>query len=112
MINTLVSKNSSYESVKQQPKSSGSGVEPHGLPFRGVVCYYCCKLRHTRRKCRKLLNLNQRFQSAHVASACNASKQSIVLSTDEYAKFLKFASTSTLVELGKPNLCLMSSSSN
>ena len=67
-----------------------------------MVCYYCHKLGHTRRDCRKPLNRNRRFQSAHVASVSNTLEQSVVLSADEYAKLLKPASTPTtaLVELG------------
>ena len=50
----------------------------------------------------------------HVASANDTLEQSVVLSTDEYAKLLKHASTPTtaLVESGKPDTCLLSSSSN
>ena len=79
-----------------------------------MVCYYCHKLGHTRQECRKLLNQNRRFQSAHVASASNTLEQSVVLSTDEYAKLLRPASTPTtaLVESGKPDTCLIYSSSN
>ena len=69
--NALVSKNSNYEPVKQQTKSSGSTLEPSGQSSGGVVCYYYHKPRHTRRECRKLQNRNRRFQSTHVASASN-----------------------------------------
>ena len=110
----MVSKNSNYEPVKQQTKSNGSNLEPSGQSSGGVVCYYCHKLGHTRRECRKLLNRNRRFQSAHAASASNTLEQSVVLSADEYAKLLKPASTPTVAfaESGTPNTCLMSSSSN
>ena len=79
-----------------------------------MVCYYCHNLGHTRRECRKLLNWNRRFQSAHIASISNTLEQSVVLSAYEYAKLLKAASTPTtaLVESGKLDTCLMSSSSN
>ena len=56
--NALVSKNSNYEPVKQQTKSSGSALEPLGQSLGGVVCYYCHKPRHTHRECRKLLDRN------------------------------------------------------
>ena len=114
MSNALVSKNSNYEPVKQQTKSSGSALEPPGQSSGGVVCNYCHKLGHTRRECKKLLNRNRRFQSAHVASASNTLEQLVVLSADAYAKLLKPASTptTTLAKLGKPDTCLMSSSSN
>ena len=71
MSNALVSKNSNYESVKQQTKSNGSALEPPSQSSGGVVCYYCHKPGHTRQECRKLLNRNQRFQSAHVTCAGN-----------------------------------------
>ena len=112
--NALVSKNSNYEPLKQQTKSSGSDLEPLGQFLRGVVCYYCHKPGHTRLECRKLLNRNRRFQSAHVVSASNILEQSVVLSADEYAKLFEacFYSHTVLVESGKPYTCLMSSSSN
>ena len=114
MSNVLVSKNTNYEQVKQQTKSSGLALEPPGQWSGGVVCYYCHKPRHTRWECKKLLNRNQRFQSAHVASASNTLEQLVVLSADEYAKLLKPASTPTtaLAESGKPDTFLISSSSN
>ena len=114
MSNALVSKNSNYEPVKQQTKSSGSALEPLGQSSRGVVCYYCHKPGHTRRECRKLLNQNRRFQFAHVVFASNTLERSVVLSADEYAMLLKPASTPTtaLAESGKPDICRMSSSSN
>ena len=100
--------------MKQQTKSSGLALEPSGQSSGGVVCYYCHKPGHTRRECRKLLNRNRRFEFAHVASASNTLEQSVVLSADEYVMLLKPASTPTtvLTESGKPDTCLMSSSSN
>ena len=100
--------------MKQQIKSSGLALKPSGQSSRGVVCYYCHKAGHTRRECRKLLNRNQRFQSAHIASASNTLEQSVVLCADEFAKLLNPTSTPTtaLAESGKPDTCLMSSSSN
>ena len=62
MSNALVSKNSNYESMKQQLKSNGSGIEPQGQPSGGVVCYYCRKPRHTHQGCRKLFLLMLRLQ--------------------------------------------------
>ena len=114
MSNALVNKNSNYEPVKQKTKSSGSALKPPGQSSRGVVCYYCHKSGHTRQEYRKLLNRNRRFQSTHIASASNTLKQSIVLYVDEYAKLLKPASTPTiaLAKSSKPDMCLMSSSSN
>ena len=114
MSNALVNKNSNYESVKQQTRSSGSALEPPGHSSRGVVCYYCHKPRHIHWEYRKLLNRNRRFQYAHIAFASNTLEQSVVLSADEYAKLSKLASTPTIafVESSKPDTCLMSVSSN
>ena len=95
MSNALVSKNSNYEPVKQQTKSSGSTLEPPGKSSRGVVCYYCHKSGHTCRECRKLLNQNRRFQFAHVVFASNTLERLVVLFADEYAMLLKLASTPT-----------------
>ena len=89
MSNALLSKNSNYEPMKQQTKSSRSALEPQGQPLGEVVCYYCHKPRHTHLECRKLLNQNRRFQSRHVASTSNTLEQSVVLYADEYAKILK-----------------------
>lgn len=108
----------SYELVKQQAKTSGSRVEPQGPSSAGDVFYYCRKLRHTRWDYRKLQNQNRRFQFTHVAFASDTLEQSIALLVDEYTKFsryqksLNYASTpiTTLVESGKRNTCLISSS--
>ena len=104
MSNTLVNKKSNYEPIKQQTKSNGSAHEPSSQSPRAVVGYYCHKLEHTRRECRKLQNRNRRFQSGHVASAINTLEQAIMLSADEYAMLLKPASTPTtaLAESSKP----------
>ena len=62
-------------------------------PLGGVVCHYCHNPRHVRRDCRKLQNINQRFQYVNLS--------------------LKGVSTPStlLAESGKPNTCLTSSSS-
>ena len=72
------------------------------------------------RDCKKLLNRNQRFMFAHIASSNEASDQSIQFSADELANFhlyqesLKSPSTqvTTIIESGNPNTCLVSSSSS
>ena len=79
--------------MKQQIKSSGLTLEPPSQSSGGVVSYYCHKPGHTRRECRKLQNLNRRFQYAHVVSTSNTLEQLVVLFADEYAKLLKPAST-------------------
>ena len=62
-------------------------------PSSGVVCHYCHNLGHVRRDYRKLQNRNRRFPYVHES--------------------LKGVSThnTMLVESGKPNTCLISSSS-
>ena len=62
-------------------------------PLGGVLCHYYYNLGNARRDCRKLQNRNRRFQCAHES--------------------LKGVSTpiTMLVGLGKPNTCLISSSS-
>ena len=52
--NALVNKNSTYEPMKQQTKSSGLDLEPSGQSSWGVVCYYCHKPGHVCQECRKL----------------------------------------------------------
>ena len=82
------------------------------------MCYYCHEPGHTKRTCRKLQNKTQKPQSAHVA-ATDTSEKKVMISADEFAKFsqyqesLKSSSTSitALAESGKPNTCLISSSS-
>ena len=71
--------------------------------------------------CKKLQYRNQRTQSAHIASTNDAinHEKSVTISADEFAKFsqyqesLKSSSTpvTAIAESGKPNTCLVSSSS-
>lgn len=49
---------------------------------RDVVCYYCRKLGHTKRECKRLLNMDQR-----VVSTSNNLDKSISISLEEFAKF-------------------------
>ncbi|KAK9697608.1 hypothetical protein RND81_08G048400 [Saponaria officinalis] len=100
-----------------------------------VECNYCHKPSHMKFECRKLKFRNQqenqrnqqqyRNQSsgqkhlAHVMSANDDSDKSNLVSADDYAKFsqyqesLKSASPSitTIVDSGKPDICLLSPSS-
>ena len=66
-----------------------TGKKPSG----GVVCHYCYISRHVHRDCRKLQNINRRFQCAH--------------------KSLKDVSTPSTMLIGssKPSTRLISSSS-
>ncbi|XP_071912580.1 uncharacterized protein [Coffea arabica] len=106
---------------KQQYKGGGKGIDTRGQNAEVVVCYYCQKPGHMKRDCKKLQYRNQRTQSAHIASTNDAinHEKSITISADEFAKFsqyqesLKSSSTpvTAIAELGKPNTCLVSSSS-
>ena len=62
-------------------------------PSSGVVCHYCHNPRHVHQDCKKLQNINRRFPYVHES--------------------LKGASTPStmLAKSGKPNMCLISSSS-
>ena len=64
-------------------------------PSKGVMCHYCHNSRHVSQNCRKLQSKYQIFQFVY------------------YQKSLKSTSisTTTLVESGKMNTCLISSSS-
>ena len=105
---------------KQQYKDSGPGNSSRGTSSRGVVCYYCHKLRHVIRDYKKQKSRNQRFPSAHKASTTEASDQSVQFMTDKLAKFhlyqesLKSPSTPiiAITESDNPNKCLVSSSSS
>ena len=57
MSSALVGRNIG-ELGKQRCKNSGPGRNTRGLSFRGVVCYYCRKLGHVIRDCKKLQNKN------------------------------------------------------
>ena len=118
MSSALVGRNSD-ESGKSQCRNSGLGGNTRGPNSRGVVCYYCCKLGHVIRDCKKLQNRNQRFRSAHIASSNEASDQSVQFSAKLarfhlYQESLKSPSTSvtTIDESGNPNTCLISSLSS
>ena len=68
----LVGQNN-VESETQQYRNSSPDDNSRGTSFGGVVCYYCHKLGHVIRDCKKRQNRNQRLQSAHVASTNEAS---------------------------------------
>ena len=106
---------------KQQYKGGGKGIDTRGQNAEVVVCHYCHKPGHMKRDCKKLQYRNQRTQSAHIASTNDAinHEKSVTISADEFAKFsqyqesLKSSSTpvTAIAESGKPNTCLVSSSS-
>ena len=104
---------------KQQYKNSGLGDSSRETSSGGVVCYYCHKLGHVIRDCKKRKNRNQRFPFAHKASTTEASDQSVQFTTDKLAKFhlyqesLKSPSTpiTAIAKLGNPNKCFVPSSS-
>ncbi|XP_071933223.1 uncharacterized protein [Coffea arabica] len=106
---------------KQQYKGGGKRIDTRGQNAEVVVCHYYHKWDHMKRDCKKLQYRNQRTQSAHIASINDAinHEKSVMISADEFAKFsqyqesLKFSSTpiTTIAESGKPNTCLVFSSS-
>ena len=76
------------------------------------MCHYCHKSGHTKRDYRKLQY--KRAQYAHVASSPETSEKSIVISVDEYARLTQLqeaVKNQSSPESGKPNTCLISSSS-
>ena len=85
----------------------------------GIVCHYCHTPGHLKRDCRKLRYKTQKAHSAHIASTNDTADKSVLIPADEFAKFSKYQeflkSSSTpitaIVDLGKPNACLVSSSS-
>ena len=115
----LVSRRYEYEARRQQFRSSGRGVDTQGQSSGAIVCHYCHKPGHMKRDYRKLQSRNQGFRSAQVASSSDASGKSITVFADDFAKFsqyqesLRTSSTpvTAIAESGKPNTCLVSSSS-
>ncbi|CAH9095118.1 unnamed protein product [Cuscuta europaea] len=107
--------------VGQVPTFPNGGEKwPRTGPIgKGVVCNYCKKPGHLIKDCRKLKFKNQGNQVAHIASVTQPSNGSIIMSSEEYAKFLgyqealKHSSTpiSVVANSGNPNTCLVSSSS-
>ena len=89
----------------------------------GVVCYYCHEPGHTKRTCKKLQNRYQKPHSTHIAATTappsSSSEKTIMVSSEEFAKFSEYQkalrsssnSITTVAESGKPNTCLISSSS-
>ena len=108
------------ESKRQQNRNSGPSDNTRGPGSGGVVCYYCHKLGHVIRNCKKRLNQNHKFQFAHIASTTEAFDQSVQFSAAELARFqfyqdsLRSLSTpiTAIAESGNPNKCLVSSSSS
>ena len=86
------------------------------------MCYYCHEPGHTKRTCRKLQNKTQQPHLAHVETSIvvpsSSSEHSITISADEFAKFTQYQGAlknssppiSAIAELGIPNACLLSSS--
>ena len=115
----LVSRRYEYDAGRQPYRSGGRGVDTRGQSSEAIVCHYCHKPGHMKRDCRKLQSRNQGFRSAQVASSSDASGKSITVSADDFAKFSQYQeslrSSSTpvtaIAESGKPNTCLLSSSS-
>ena len=106
--------------MKQRYRNSGSSDNTTGPSSGGLVCYYCRMLGHVIWDCKKLHNRNQRFQSAHIASANEASDQSVQFSARKLVRFhlhqesLKSPSIpiTVIAESSNPNTCLVSSLSS
>jgi hypothetical protein len=83
------------------------------------VCHYCHKPEHMKRDCRRLQNKTQKTHSANIVSANDTSEKSVLISADEFVKFSQYQKSlkssythvPTIFESGKPNTCLISSSS-
>lgn len=115
MSDTLVSRNSNFESIKPQPMSSGLGVEPKGCRTGGVWALLLLEARagiHAGSE--EATNWNQRLQSTHLSSTSN------VLSAYENTKFSRYQESSkfssppiaTLVESVSPTHALCPLPSN
>ena len=108
------------ESERQRNRNGGPSDNTRGPGSGGVVCYYCHKLGHVIRDCKKRQNRNQKFQSAHITSTTEASDQSVQFSAAELARFQLYQDLlrspsipiTAIAESGNPNKCLVSSSSS
>ena len=105
---------------RQRNRNNSPGNNTRRLEFRGVVCYYCHKLGHVIRDCKKRPNRNQKFQSAHIASTTETSDQLVQFSAMELARFQLYPDSlrspctliTAIAKSGNPNKCLVSSSSS
>ena len=75
------------ESERQRNRNSGPDSKTRRPSSGGVVCYYCHKLDHVIRDCKKQHTRNHKFQYAHIASTIEASYQSVQFSAVELARF-------------------------
>ena len=87
---------------------------------RGVVCYYCHELGHTKCTYGKLQNQSQKPHLAHVAATkalpSSSSKKTIMVFAEEFAKFSNYQDAlgssshtiTAIAESGKPNTRLIS----
>ncbi|KAM7509738.1 hypothetical protein LguiB_008613 [Lonicera macranthoides] len=100
---------------------SGTSVT-RGQGSGGIVCHYCHNPGHLKRDCRKLRYRTQRAHSAHMASTTDIAENSVLIPADEFAKYSKYqdslkssstpvTSVTAIANSGKPNTCLVSSSS-
>ena len=83
------------------------------------MCHYCHKPEHMKRDCRRLQKKTQKTHSANIVSANDTSEKSVLISADEFVKFSQYQESlkssythvHIIFESGKPNTCLISSSS-
>ncbi|KAK6118704.1 hypothetical protein DH2020_047561 [Rehmannia glutinosa] len=100
-----------------QGRNFPQNVGARGLDLSHIICRYCHGPGHFK-ECPKLQRKNRFNHSAHIASA-NAPPDSVLISADDYAKFSQYqeslksssASITAIADSGKPQICLLSSSS-
>ncbi|KAK6131239.1 hypothetical protein DH2020_035020 [Rehmannia glutinosa] len=93
-------------------------VGPRGPDLSHILCRYCHEPGHFKKDCPKLQRKNRFSHSTHLASA-NAPLESVLISADDYAKFSQYQETlksssssiTAIADSGKPQACLISSSS-
>ena len=123
----LVSRNNNHETGQSHYRSGSNGGGSNSNETRaqgsgGVVCHYYHHPGHLKHDCRKLKYETQKAHSTHIASTNDPSEKSVLITADEFAKFsqyqesLKASSTpvtfvTAIVNSGKLNTCLLSSSS-
>lgn len=69
---------------------NSGGNANRGQGLGGIVCHYIYNPGHFKRDCRKLQYKTQKAYSAHIASTNDAPEKSVLISTDEFAKFSKY----------------------
>ncbi|XP_019183663.1 PREDICTED: uncharacterized protein LOC109178490 [Ipomoea nil] len=97
---------------------NGNARNSQGHTSSSIVCHYCHKPGYMKMEYRKWLR-NRGNSSANVASTLEAFSKSIMVSTDEFAKFSQYqeslkhssSSVTSIVDSGNTTTYLLSSSS-